>query len=98
MQDVSFDRLSSCGGGPILSLVRKEKTRERQANMKDINYPSTAELYALEQWARRERSKALAQALIAGGSAVKSFLARGFAVALSGPSAQTVPKHVVHHA
>jgi hypothetical protein len=66
--------------------------------MKDFKYPTPAELYALEQWAHRERSKALARALLAGASAVKSFLARALAFALSGPSAQTVRKHVVHHA
>ena len=98
MQDVSFDRLSSCICGLILSFVRKEMTRERQANMKDFKYPTAAELYALEQWAHRERSAALARMLVAGASAVKSFLARALASALSGPSAQTVRKHVVHHA
>jgi hypothetical protein len=60
-------------------------------------YPGPGELYALEQWAHRERSKVMAQLLIAGVSAVKSFLLRGF-VALSGTSAQMVRKHVVHHA
>jgi hypothetical protein len=103
MQDVSFDRLSSCVCGLMLSFVRKEMTTEemtteRQTNMKDFKSPAAGELYALEQWAHRERSEALARALVAGASAVKSFLARGFAFALSGPSAQTVRKHVVHHA
>ena len=66
--------------------------------MKDFKYPSSAELYALEQWAHRERSNALARALVAGASAVKSFLARGLALALSGTSACMVREHVVHHA
>lgn len=66
--------------------------------MKDFKYPSSEELYALEQWARRERSKALTRAIVAGASALKAFLARGFALALSRTSARTVRKHVVHHA
>jgi len=66
--------------------------------MKDFKYPTAAELYAFEQWAHRERSEALARLLVAGASAVKAFLARSFAFALSGPSAQTVRKQVVHHA
>ena len=102
MQDLSFDRLSSCIPGLILSCVRKETARERQTNMKnymqDFQYPSLEELYAFEQWAHRERSKALARLLVAGASAVKSFLARGFALALSGPSAHAVREQVVHHA
>ena len=97
MQDVNFDRLSSCIPGLILSFVRKEMTGERQTSVKDFKYPSFAELYALEQWAHRERSKALARLLVAGASGVKSFLARGFAMASSGPSAHTSRK-VVHNA
>jgi hypothetical protein len=73
-------------------------TSERQTNMKDFKYPSPAELYAFDQWAHRERSKALARMLIAGASAVKTLLVRGFAFALSGPSAQSVRNQVVHHA
>jgi hypothetical protein len=67
--------------------------KERQTSMKDFKYPSPEELYAFEQWARHQRSKELARILIAGASAVKSLLARGFA-----PSANTVRQHVVHHA
>ena len=66
--------------------------------MKDFKYPSPEELYALEQWAHRERSKALAQLLIAGASAAKSALARGIAFALRGPSANSVRAQVVQHA
>ena len=73
-------------------------TRERQKNMKDFKYPTPDELYAFDQWAHRERSKALARLLLDGASAVKSLLARGFALALSGPSANAVREHVVHHA
>ena len=98
MQDVRFDRLSSCSPGLTLSFVRKETARERQTNMKDFKYPTPEELYALDQRAHRERSKALARLLLHGASAVKSFLARGFALALGGTSANTVREHVVHHA
>jgi hypothetical protein len=98
MQDVSFDRLCSCVPGLIFTFVRKEMTGKRQTNMKNFKYPSPAELYALERWAHRERSNAMARLLVAGASAVKSFLARGLAFALRGPSAQAVRKQVVHHA
>jgi hypothetical protein len=101
MEDVSFDRLSSSITGLILPLVRKEMTSERQESQmstKEFDYPTAAELYALEQWAHRERSKGLARLLVAGASSVKSFLARGFAFALNGTSARMVRKHVVHHA
>jgi len=61
-------------------------------------YPSAAELYALEQRARRERSETIARLLVAGAAAVKSFTLRGLSFALRGPSALMVRKHVVHHA
>ena len=57
------------------------------------NYPTPDELYALEQWAHRERAKAVAQIIVAGASKLKSLVARVLA-----PSARTVRKHVVHHA
>jgi hypothetical protein len=80
---------------PYLERVKKERKREREVNMFKIkgNYPTPEELYALEQWARRERSKAAAQLILAGASRLKSFVARILA-----PSATTVRRHVVHHA
>ena len=66
--------------------------------MKNFKYPTPGELYALEQWAHRERSKEMARLLVAGASAVKSFLARGLAFALRAPGAYAARKQVVHHA
>ena len=65
---------------------------------KDGNYPTAEELYALEQWARRERDRALARSFAAVASTVKSFFVRGFATVFSGAGARTVRKHVVRHA
>ena len=93
MQDVSFDRLSSCTPGLIFPFVRKEMTRERQTNMKDFKYPSTEELYALDQRAHRARSEAIARLLVSGAKALKAFVARAIA-----PSAHPARKQVVHHA
>jgi len=56
---------------------------------KDLKYPTADELYALEQWARRERSKALARILKGFFSKVLSF---------KGPSAKNVQRHVAYHA
>ena len=61
--------------------------------MKDVKYPTAAELYALEQWAQRERAKAQAELLRAAFSAVKKLFRRALA-----PSAATVQKHTAHHA
>ena len=57
------------------------------------SYPTPEELYALELWAHRERSKEVARLIAAGVSKLKSLVARILA-----PSAHTVRKHVVHHA
>ena len=62
----------------------------------DFHYPSPAELYALEQKARRERAAATARVFAALGRGLKSLFVRAFAV--RGPSADTVSKQVVHHA
>jgi len=59
-------------------------------------YPTPEELYALEQWAHRERSKALAQLIVSGAEALKKLFVRAFA--LRGPSAESVCKQVAHHA
>ena len=66
-----------------------------EANMFRIkgSYPTPEELYALDQWAHRERSKAVARLVVAGAAKLKSLVARVLA-----PSAATVRKHVVHHA
>ena len=71
-------------------------TAERQAQAEDFRYPTPAELYALEQWAHRERSKALARLIAAGAQALKKLFVRAFA--LRGPSADSVQKQVAHHA
>ncbi len=83
---------------PYLEAVKKETKRERKVSMFKIkgNYPTPEELYALEQWAHRERSKAAARLIVSAVSAVKSLLIR--ALTVRGPSADTVRKHVVHHA
>ena len=57
--------------------------------MKPFRYPTPDELYALEQWAHRERSKALAKLL-------KGFFGKLFAS--RGPSAKNVHRHVANHA
>jgi len=66
-----------------------------EANMFKLkgNYPTPEELYALKQWAHRERSKAVARLVVAGASKLSSLVARILA-----PSATTVRRHVVHHA
>src|SRR6266850_1018288 len=80
---------------PYLECVKKERKREKEVSMFKIkgNYPTPEELYALEQWAHRERSKAVAKLLAAGASKLRAFVVRTLA-----PSAHTVRKHVVHHA
>ena len=57
------------------------------------NYPTPDELYALEQWAHSERSKALANLFVSGATKMRAFVVRILA-----PSALTVRKHVVNHA
>jgi hypothetical protein len=64
--------------------------------MENIRYPSSAELYALEARARRERAEAMGRLIIAAAAAIKSFFVRLLAV--RGPSASDVQKQVAHHA
>ncbi len=64
--------------------------------LKDAKYPTAEELYALEQWARRERDRALARFIAAGALAAKAFFAR--ALTLLRPSAHAAGKQVVRHA
>jgi hypothetical protein len=51
-------------------------------------------LYALEQWARRQRSKAMAELIQAGFARVKPFLRNVF----SSSKAKSVQRHAGHHA
>ena len=62
----------------------------------DFHFPSPAELYALEQAARRERALAMGRLLAAAGRGLEALFIRAFA--MRGPSADTVSKQVVHHA
>jgi len=55
--------------------------------MKQFRYPTPEELYALEQWAHRERSKALAQML-------KGLFRKIFSS--SRPSSKTVRRDTAH--
>ena len=92
MPDLSFCRLSLDCRGLIFSLVKKE----RQTNMKQQRLPTPGELYALEQWAYRERSRAIARLIVAGAHALKALLAR--AVATRAPTAEEISRQVVRHA
>lgn len=80
---------------PYPELVKKDDTREGITRMFKLKgkYPSPEELYALEQWAHRERSEALARLLVSAAKTLKEFVARAIA-----PSAHTVRKHAVNHA
>jgi hypothetical protein len=71
MRGVRFDRLRLRGCALIVNAMKK-----------DLEYrlPTSAELYALEQLARRERSREIARLLRAGASAVKSLVKRAIAV------------------
>ena len=64
--------------------------------MQNFNYPSPAELYALEQRARRQRAEEIVRLSSAAVCAVKSFFSRLFAT--RGPSAACVERQVAHHA
>ena len=46
--------------------------------MTNFRYPTAAELYALEQLARRHRAEALARVIVAAAAALKSLAARAF--------------------
>jgi hypothetical protein len=74
---------------PIFQYVKREEERKAEAEMKEFRYPTPEELYALEQWAHRERSKVLAKLL-------KGFFSKMFS--FRGPSAETVQRHAAHHA
>lgn len=70
MQDVRIDRLSLARGGLILQGMKKAIDR----------YPTSAELYALEQAARRERARVIAELLASGARSVKGLFARAISV------------------
>jgi hypothetical protein len=64
--------------------------------MKPYSYPTPAELYALEQNARRERARAQIRIARRAYQAVKSFAQHAFS--LRGPSAHAVHRQVARHA
>ncbi len=98
MQGLSFYRLSLDRAGLIFQSVKKEETRERQMQMSEFKVPSPAELYALEQWARRERAKAQARLFLSAVGALKALAVRAARAVTRAPSAAEVSKQVVHHA
>lgn len=59
--------------------------------MKNVRYPTPAELYALDQAARRARAREIARLLRSAALAVKSLFARA-------PSAARVHGQVARHA
>jgi hypothetical protein len=87
------DRLFVAFQGPIFQYVKREEERKAEAQMKEFRYPSSAELYALERWAHRERANAQARLLLSAFSAMKRLFRKMLA-----PSAKAVQKHVAHHA
>jgi hypothetical protein len=64
--------------------------------MKPYSYPTPAELYALEQLARRDRARTQAQLARRAFQAVKSFAQQAFSQ--RGPSANAVHQQVARHA
>jgi hypothetical protein len=78
----------------IVQSVKRGEERKAEAEMKDFKYPTGEELYALEQWARRQRSKAMAELIQAGFARVKPFLRNVF----SSSKAKSVQRHAGHHA
>jgi hypothetical protein len=94
MQGLRKDRLSLAFQALIFQYVKREEERKAEAEMKDFKYPTAEELYALEQWAHRQRSKAVAQLIKAGFAQTKLFLRGVF----SSSSAKSVQRHAGHHA
>ena len=64
--------------------------------MKPFTYPSAVELYALEQSARRERSREQVRLARIAIAAVTSFAAQ--ALSMRAPSAHEVHRQVARHA
>jgi hypothetical protein len=99
MQRLRIDRLSLDARGLIFSLViRGNAERERTSTVTKFTHPTSAQLYALEQNARRERAQAQARLIVATASAVKAFVARVLAYSKRGPSASNIQRQVAHHA
>jgi hypothetical protein len=99
MRGVRIDRLSLDTGGLMFSLVKRRDTESERTDTvtKTVTkftyrYPTPAQLYALEQSARLERSRAQARLLRAGVSAVKALFARAFS------RATDIQRQVARHA
>ena len=85
--------------GLIFSLVKTGNVeRERTGPVDKFTHPTSAQLYALEQHARRERAQAQARLIVAAATAVKAFAARVLAYSRRGPSASNIQRQVAHHA
>jgi len=96
MRGVRIDRLSLDSGGLILSLVERgnaESERTETVTKFTYRHPTPAQLYALEQSARRARSQAQARLLRAAVSAVKSLFVRAFSGAAHNQSQRQVARH-----
>jgi hypothetical protein len=99
MQRLRIDRLSLDARGLIFSLVKSGNAeRERMDTVSSFTHPTSAQLYALEQYARRERALAQARLIKAAASAVKRFFVRALAYRSRGPSASNIRRQVAHHA
>src|SRR3954465_7999626 len=98
MQRMRIDRMSLDARGLIFLLVKTGNAeRERTDTVDKFTHPTSAQLYALEQFARRERARAQARLIMAAASAVKGFLVRVLAYSERGPSASNIERQVAHH-
>jgi hypothetical protein len=86
---------------PYLDCVKKEMTTKRKMTVKNVKYLSPEELYALERWAHRERSRVMGELIRRGAVALKTRIVRAaaslHAFARRGPSARIVSRHAVNH-
>src|SRR3954465_2249262 len=99
MQRMRIDRMSLDARGLIFLLVKSGYVeRERMDTVNKFTHPTSAQLYALEQYARRERARAQARLIMAAASAVKAFFVRVHAFFERGPSASNIQRQVAHHA
>src|SRR3954465_8063880 len=99
MQRMRIDRMSLDARGLIFLLVKSGNAeRERTDTVNKFTHPTSAQLYALEQYARRERARAQARLIVAAALAVKGFFFRALAYASRGPSASNIQRQVAHHA
>jgi hypothetical protein len=81
---------------PYLDRVKKAQKERQETAMKPFSYPTPAELYALEQSARRERAREQVRLVRIAIAAVKSFAAQ--ALSMRAPSAHEVHRQVARHA